>query len=67
MSHLPKQSEGIARYTVHIPRFIKNEDIGLGNAIKGIASAIGFQPCGGCERRATMLNRWIVFSARRPN
>jgi hypothetical protein len=66
MHHLPKQSAGIARYTVRVPGFVTNEDIGLGDVIKRATSAVGFQPCGGCERRAAALNRWLVFSDRRP-
>ena len=65
MSHLPKQSVGIARYSIRVPAFVTNEDIGLGDAFKRSASAIGFQPCGGCEHRAATLNRWLVFSGRR--
>ena len=66
MSHLPKQSEGIARYSVRVSGFVTNEDIGLGDVIKRATSAVGFQPCGGCERRAAALNRWLVFSGQRP-
>ena len=66
MSHLPKQSEGIARYSVRVPGFVTNEDIGLGDVIKRATSAVGFQPCGGCERRAVALNQWLVFSGQRP-
>jgi hypothetical protein len=42
------------------------EDIGLGEAIKRATSAVGIRPCGGCERRAAALNRWLVFLGRRP-
>ncbi len=65
MSHLPKQSAGISRYSVHVPEFITKEQMGLGDVIKRATSAVGFQPCDGCERRAAALNRMLVFSGRR--
>lgn len=65
MSRLPKQSIGTSRYSVYVPGFAAKKDIGLGDVIKRTASAAGFQPCGGCERRAAALNQWLVFSARR--
>ena len=64
MSHLPKQSTGIARYSVHVPEFITKKEIGLGDVIKQATSSFGFQPCGGCERRAAALNRMLVFSGK---
>lgn len=49
-------------HRVHLPGFLVEEEIGLGDAIKKVTYAIGMKPCGGCERRATKLNRWMVFS-----
>jgi len=46
---------------VRLPGFIKDEEIGLGDAIKRVTFGFGLKPCGGCERRATALNRWMVF------
>lgn len=46
---------------VRLPGFIKGEEIGLGDAIKRVTFAFGLKPCGGCEQRATALNRWMVF------
>ena len=37
-------------------------EVGLGDAIKGLTSAVGIKPCPGCERRAAVLNRWLSFS-----
>lgn len=54
---LPKQSKPILR----IPAPIKEES-GLGDAVKEVTTRLGFTPCGGCERRATILNRWIGFT-----
>jgi len=47
---------------VRLPGFIKDEEIGLGDAIKRTTYAFGLRPCGGCEQRATTLNRWMVFT-----
>jgi hypothetical protein len=53
-------------YRVHLPGFIHDEDIGLGDVIKRATSAVGIRPCGSCERRAATLNSWLTFSGRRP-
>jgi len=52
-------------FKVHLPGFIGDEEVGLGDAIKSVTSAIGIKPCGGCARRATALNRWMVISGKR--
>jgi hypothetical protein len=51
-------------YRVRLPGFVSDEDIGLGDAVTRATSLFGIRPCGGCERRATALNRWLVFSGR---
>jgi hypothetical protein len=51
-------------YRVRLPGFISDSEIGLGDVIKRTTYAIGVKPCGGCERRARVLNRWMVFSGR---
>jgi hypothetical protein len=51
-----------APHRMRLPGFIANEEIGLGDAIKRATSYFGIQPCGGCERRVTALNRWMVFT-----
>jgi hypothetical protein len=53
-------------YRVRLPGFITDKEIGLGDIIKRATSAVGVRPCGGCEQRAAVLNRWVVFSGRRP-
>lgn len=50
---------------VRLPGLVSDQEIGLGDAIKRMTSALGVQPCGGCQRRATLLNRWVVFTGRR--
>ena len=52
------------RYQVRLPGFITDEEIGLGDVIKRTTYAMGIKPCGGCERRAAILNRWFGFSGR---
>jgi hypothetical protein len=47
---------------VRLPGFVREEEIGLGDALKRATYSVGIKPCGGCERRANALNRWIVFS-----
>jgi hypothetical protein len=47
---------------VRLPGFIKDEEVGLGDAIKRVTYRFGLQPCGGCEQRTTALNRWMVFT-----
>jgi len=51
-------------HKVRLPGFIRDEEIGLGDVIKRATSYIGIKPCGGCERRAALLNRWLVFTGR---
>jgi len=41
---------------------IDEEEIGLGDAVKRLTYAMGIKPCGGCEKRAAVLNRWLRFS-----
>ena len=50
---------------VRLPGFIADEEIGLGDVIKKATSYLGIQPCGGCERRAAALNRWLLFTSQR--
>jgi hypothetical protein len=58
----PDQSEHPA-HRVRLPGFILNEEeIGLGDVIKRTTSYFGIQPCGGCNRRAAALNRWLTFT-----
>lgn len=57
-----RDSSGGQPHRVRLPGFIKEEEIGLGDLIKRATYAAGIRPCGGCERRAAALNRWLVFS-----
>jgi len=51
-------------HQVRLPGFITEEDVGLGDVIKRVTSSFGIRPCGGCQRRAAALNRWLVFTGR---
>jgi len=48
-------------FQVRLPGFILDQEVGLGDAIKRVTYAIGMKPCAGCEKRAAILNRWMVF------
>ena len=61
---LPDQSEQ-STHQVRLPGFITGDEIGLGDVVKRTTSYLGIQSCGGCERRAARLNRWLVFTSRR--
>jgi hypothetical protein len=50
-----------APHRVNLPRFVTDGEIGLGDVIKRATLYVGLKPCGGCERRAAALNRWVVF------
>ena len=49
-------------FRVRLPGFISEEEVGLGDVIKGVTYVMGIKPCEGCERRAAALNRWMVFT-----
>ena len=52
-------------YRVRLPGFVRDEDIGLGDLVKRTTASLAIKPCGGCERRAAMLNRWLTFTGHR--
>lgn len=49
-------------HRVRLPGFLIEEEIGMGDVIKRVTYAMGVKPCGGCEKRAAALNRWMHFS-----
>ena len=61
----PRDTHEGAPYRVRLPGFISDNDVGFGDVIKRATNAIGIKPCGGCGRRAAVLNRWIVFTGPR--
>jgi hypothetical protein len=49
-------------FRLRLPGFIRDEEVGLGDAVKRITYAAGIRPCGGCETRAAVMNRWMRFT-----
>ena len=49
-------------HRIRLPGFLIEEEIGLGDAIKRMTYVMGIKPCGGCEKRAAALNRWLHLS-----
>jgi hypothetical protein len=49
-------------HRVRLPGFLIEEERGLGDVVKHVTYRMGIEACGGCERRAAALNRWMVFS-----
>jgi hypothetical protein len=64
-----RSSERVPRrpYRVRLPGFVAEHEIGLGDVIKRATSLAGISPCGGCGRRAEVLNSWVAFAPRRTN
>lgn len=62
---LQSQQLQLRAHRLGLPGFITDEEIGLGDVVKRTTSYFGVKPCGGCERRAAILNRWLVFTPRR--
>lgn len=57
-----QKDQKLPPHHIHLPGFLVEEEIGLGDAIKRVTYALGIKTCGGCERRAAALNRWVRFS-----
>ena len=51
-------------YRLRLPGFVAGEEVGLGDVVKRVTRTFGLKPCGGCEKRAVSLNRWVVVSGR---
>ena len=56
-----KRTKNQIPYTVQLPGFLVEEEIGLGTLVKRTTASLGIKPCGGCEKRAAALNKFIVF------
>lgn len=61
----PRGDDRNKPFIVRLPGFVSDESVGLGEAVKRLTTHAGIRPCGGCDRRAAALNRWIVFSGPR--
>ena len=55
---------GPSRYRVRLPGFVRDQDIGLGDAVSRVTARFGVRPCGRCRRRAATFNRWVRFEGR---
>jgi hypothetical protein len=63
IGHADRREESQAQpHRVRLPGFLIEEEIGLGDAVKRVTYAMGIKPCGGCEKRADALNRWVHFT-----
>lgn len=51
-------------YRIRLPGFVSDNEVGLGDAIKRATTYLGITSCGGCDRRAAVLNRWFTFTGR---
>jgi hypothetical protein len=58
----PSDASGNATLRVRLPGFVQDDEIGLGDVVKRVTYAFGIKPCGSCETRATVMNRWMSFS-----
>jgi hypothetical protein len=61
-NHTTKNATKSNSHMVKLPGFISEDVIGLGDVVKIATYAMGIKPCTGCERRAEILNRWMVFT-----
>lgn len=62
---LKKPMSDARPYRVRLPGFVTDHDVGLGQAVKRVTSALGIRHCAGCQRRAATMDRWVTFSGRR--
>jgi hypothetical protein len=60
----PNKPEERQPFRVRLPGFVSDKEIGLGDVIKRATASVGVRPCGSCEQRAALLNRWVTFSGR---
>jgi hypothetical protein len=59
---IAEEKDKDALHRVHLPGFLIEQEVGLGEVIKRASAFVGIRPCGGCERRAATLNRWMTFT-----
>ncbi|MCB9384899.1 MAG: hypothetical protein H6509_09800 [Bryobacterales bacterium] len=53
--------EGAAPLRIPLPPFVSDGQIGLGDVVKRMTSAVGIRPCGPCQDRAKRWNERVVF------
>ena len=49
-------------FRVRLPGFVGEDELGLGEVLSRVTTSLGIRPCGGCKKRASALNRLVVFS-----
>jgi hypothetical protein len=49
---------------IHLPGFILDGELGLGDVVKKATSSMGIKACGSCYQRASIFNRWMLFVGR---
>jgi hypothetical protein len=62
MTEQTRTEDTTSSHRVRLPGFIKEDEVGLGDAIKRVTYAFGLQSCAGCDQRMTALNRWMVLT-----
>jgi hypothetical protein len=60
----PAKTAAAKPFRIRLPGFISDEEVGLGEMVTRITSAVGIRPCGGCKRRAAALNHWVSVSGK---
>jgi hypothetical protein len=61
---IPETAKAKNHFIVRLPGFILSEDIGLGDIVKRVTYKMGINACDPCEKRASSLNKWLVFSSK---
>ncbi len=56
----PSAPEPEAGFRLRFPHLLK-EEIGLGDVVKKVTTAVGIKPCSACQKRAELLNGWMKF------
>jgi hypothetical protein len=52
------------RLRIPLPVKLK-QPVGLGDVVKRATAAVGIRTCGGCARRAALLNNAVTFTGRK--
>ncbi len=58
-----RKSDGPRPRRIQLPVAMDGE-VGLGDVIKRMTSAVGIKPCGGCQKRAEWLNQKVKFQGK---
>ena len=58
-----RKSDPPRQRRIQLPINMEGE-VGLGDVLKRMTSAMGIKPCGGCQKRAEALNRRVSFTGK---